>query len=118
MREARAYDEPLVGGLFHDLGANGRVRRPPHPQVQLDFAPFLIGTRSVEPEDFDHAAARPLSREVRAAEVGAEVVHERIVGESNQHGPQNPQPYSSASALSRDRSRTRGKTCASPGITR
>jgi hypothetical protein len=62
--------------LLHDLGAKGRVRRSPDVQVQLDLAALLIGAWRVGSVHLDHAVARSLGYEVRAAEMHAEIVHE------------------------------------------
>ena len=109
MGEARIVARAAPRWLLHDLGANGRVRRSPDAQVQLDLAALLIGAWRVGSVHLDHAAARPLAYEVRAAEMQAEIVHDRLVVKSNQHGPQNPQPYSSALALHSDKTPNEGK---------
>jgi hypothetical protein len=64
--------------------------------MQFDLPLSLIGTGGIETMDLDHAAARPLGREAGPVKMLAEVIHERLVVKSNQHGPQKPPPRSSA----------------------
>jgi hypothetical protein len=56
--------------------------------MQLDFAPLLVGTGRIESADLGETLARWHGSKARALEIRAELVHERRVVDSDEHGPQ------------------------------
>jgi len=53
--------------------------------------PLLLRGRCILPGDIDHPSAHVLDAEARAPVVGAKVLHEGVVVDTNEHGRNGPQ---------------------------
>ena len=104
---AHRGDDAGASHLAHDCDAYSWVEHFPDAQVEQDFASLLSLGRGIEAGDLDHSSADGFRREARACVVRAEIVHQRMVVELNEHRRRSYRSYFFVNLLPVRETRTR-----------